>query len=286
MGWTLTGDLDEYAAAAEGFLRADAVRNTVPLAVLDTLRVRGLDAYGEEPPAFGWWHDGDAVAGILSHTPPYPLYLSQVPAEAVHEAVRLLAGRPSRPEGIHADQPVAEEFASAWTRVAGGTSRVEMRQRLYRLEGLRTPEPPPEGKPRLATEADRDLVLAWHEAFRRESGGVFGVGAIDDRIAHRGFVLWEAGGTTVSLAGRTRVVEGMARIGPVYTPPEHRRRGFGAMATAAVTEAALEAGARDVVLFTDLANPTSNGIYQELGYRPVTDRLVLAFEPPTESAEG
>jgi predicted GNAT family acetyltransferase len=78
----------------------------------------------------------------------------------------------------------------------------------------------------------------------------------------------------------------MARIGPVYTPPEHRRRGFGAMATAAVTEAALEAGARDVVLFTDLANPTSNGIYQELGYRPVTDRLVLAFEPPTESAEG
>jgi predicted GNAT family acetyltransferase len=81
----------------------------------------------------------------------------------------------------------------------------------------------------------------------------------------------------VSMAGRTRVVSGMTRIGPVYTPPEHRRRGYGAAVTAVLTASALEAGATEVVLFTDLANPTSNSVYLRIGYRAVSDRLVLAF---------
>jgi hypothetical protein len=45
----------------------------------------------------------------------------------------------------------------------------------------------------------------------------------------------------------------------------------------ATSQAARAAGAREVVLFTDLANPTSNALYQRLGYRPVSDRLVLSF---------
>ncbi|MEV4678910.1 GNAT family N-acetyltransferase, partial [Actinomadura sp. NPDC049382] len=69
----------------------------------------------------------------------------------------------------------------------------------------------------------------------------------------------------------------VARIAPVYTPDEHRRRGYGAAVTAAATRAALDVGAEDVVLFTDLANPTSNGVYRRIGYRPVEDRVVLSF---------
>ena len=71
----------------------------------------------------------------------------------------------------------------------------------------------------------------------------------------------------------------MVRVGPVYTPPGLRGRGYGGAATAAVSQAALGAGAREVVLYTDLANPTSNALYQRLGYRPVEDRVVLSFEP-------
>jgi predicted GNAT family acetyltransferase len=71
----------------------------------------------------------------------------------------------------------------------------------------------------------------------------------------------------------------MARVGPVYTPPAQRGRGSAAGATAAVSQAALDAGAREVVLYTDLANPTSNALYERLGYAPVEDRVVLSFEP-------
>jgi predicted GNAT family acetyltransferase len=72
----------------------------------------------------------------------------------------------------------------------------------------------------------------------------------------------------------------VVRVAPVYTPPEHRRRSYGGAVTAAVSRAALDGGATDVVLYTDLANPTSNSVYQRLGYRPVHDRMVLAFTAP------
>lgn len=100
---------------------------------------------------------------------------------------------------------------------------------------------------------------------------------VHDRLSYRGYTLWEQDGQPVSLAGLTRQVAGQVRVGPVYTPPGHRGRGYGGAATWAVSQAALDAGAAQVVLFTDLANPTSNALYQRLGYQPVADRLVLAF---------
>ena len=98
-----------------------------------------------------------------------------------------------------------------------------------------------------------------------------------EKISHGGVTVWEADGRPVSIACNTRPVTGMVRIGPVYTPPEARGHGYGSAATAAASRRLLEAGAEEVVLFTDLANPVSNSIYQRIGYRPVEDRVVLAF---------
>jgi GNAT superfamily N-acetyltransferase len=94
---------------------------------------------------------------------------------------------------------------------------------------------------------------------------------IDERISRDGWRLWAVAGEPVAMAAMTTVVDGMARRTPVYVPPEHRRRGFGAAVTAAVSQAARDAGAEHVLLFTDLANPTSNSLYQRIGYRPVAD---------------
>lgn len=105
---------------------------------------------------------------------------------------------------------------------------------------------------------------------------------VDDRLGFGGLALWEHAGTPVSLAGRTRPAAGLARVGPVYTPPELRGRGFGGAVTAAVTQAALDGGAEGVMLFTDLANPTSNTLYQRLGFHPVTDWVVLKFGGPAD----
>ncbi len=100
---------------------------------------------------------------------------------------------------------------------------------------------------------------------------------IDDRLSYGGLMLWESGGVPVAMAGLTRAAAGVARIGPVYTPPGERGRGYGGAATVAVSQAALERGAEQVVLFTDLANPTSNALYKRLAYRPLEDSVVLSF---------
>ena len=84
----------------------------------------------------------------------------------------------------------------------------------------------------------------------------------------------------VAQASARAVVAGMSRIGPVYTPPEHRNRGYAAAVTAAAARWALDQGARHVLLYTDLANATTNRLYPRLGFRPHHDVLELRFVPP------
>jgi predicted GNAT family acetyltransferase len=104
---------------------------------------------------------------------------------------------------------------------------------------------------------------------------------VRERIGGGRLWLWEdASGTPVSLAGRTAAAAGVSRVAPVYTPAGARRRGYGAAVTAACTADALATDASEVVLFTDLANPTSNAIYQGIGFEPLSDRHVVRFVAP------
>jgi predicted GNAT family acetyltransferase len=287
MGWRITGDLTEYLAAAGAFLRSRPAEHTLPLTVAETLRSAGGNAFGADPPLFGWWSaDGDqdgTVAGAFVQTPPYPLLLTRAPEPAVPALAAELAERGGPLAGVSAAAGVAERFAAAWTRLTGAGSRVGMRQQLYRLDRLTPPRPAPPGAARAAGPADRDLLLRWYAEFLAELGelgenpGDFAA-LVDDRLAGRGgFLLWEADGVPVSMAGMSRLVAGMVRVTSVYTPPEHRRRGYAAGVTAAVSRAALDGGAAEVLLFTDLDNPTSNRVYRRLGYQAVEDRLVLSF---------
>jgi GNAT superfamily N-acetyltransferase len=275
MAWYTTRDLAEFSAATGDFLRVRPVANTMLLTVTESLSARGGRSFSDVPPRYGWWRsDGGGVAGAFLQTPPYPALLSDVPPEAVAPLVRTLAGV----DRISAERTLAEALAQEWRR-SGITSRTEMNLRLYRLDGLTPPEPGPAGRARSAEPADRDFLLSWYEVLMRElhAPDVDPAQELDDRLGYRGITLWEVDGQPVSLAGRTRPAAGMVRIGPVYTPERWRRRGYGAAVTAAASQAARQL-AGEVVLFTDLANPTSNGIYQKLGYRPVHDRVLLAFD--------
>ncbi|TDB91713.1 GNAT family N-acetyltransferase [Actinomadura sp. KC216] len=277
MGWTLTDDLQEFLARADGFLRRDPVANTVALTVTGTLREQGPGVYGKT--LFGWWADGGPVEGTVLRTGAYPPLLSAMPERAAQELARALARRGEAVPDVNGARAAAGAFAGTWLDETGAAGRVTMRQRLYRLDRLRVPDPPPDGAARVAGGADRALLREWFAAFDREAGGHGGVNpaVLDRRLADGCITFWEVGGRPVAVAGRTQAVAGVARVAPVYTPAGHRRRGYGAAVTAAVTRAALDAGAAGVVLFTDLANPTSNGVYQRLGYRPVEDRVVLTF---------
>jgi RimJ/RimL family protein N-acetyltransferase len=281
MAWSLSDSLHEYSATAEGMLRAHPGRNTILLGVAATLRARGVDAFGSAPPLFGWWQEpGESVvSAAFLHTPPFPAALTSMAAETAVDLARALARRGWVLDGVNADPPVAAAFATAWHQLTGDTVGESMRSRLYQLGDLRPPDPFPAGQARQAGAADRSLLIAWSEAFHEEAqtGPRDVAGMVDDRLSYRGYTLWERAGQPVSLAGLTRQVAGQVRVGPVYTPPAQRGQGYGGAATWAVSQAARDAGASEVVLFTNLANPTSNALYQRLGYQAVADRTVLAF---------
>ncbi|URN00528.1 GNAT family N-acetyltransferase [Actinomadura madurae] len=277
MAWTLTSDVEKFRARAGGFLRADPVRNTVALTVIEAMRKQGPALY--EGALFGWWPRDGRVAATVLWAGANPPMLSAMPDGAARDLADALAARGATVRGANGAPRAAEVFAGAWTARTGTASRVVMRQRLYRLGKLEAPDPAPGGAARVAGDADRDLVLDWFAAFHRDVGehGEVNTAMVDGRLRAGGVLLWEAGGRPVAMAGRTPAVGGMARVAPVYTPAGHRRRGYGAAVTAAATRDAQDAGAADVVLFTDLGNPTSNSVYRRLGYRPVEDRVVLAF---------
>jgi GNAT superfamily N-acetyltransferase len=165
--------------------------------------------------------------------------------------------------------------------VADGAGRVvaqRVAQRLFRIDRLVEPRGVP-GRAALAGAAQRDLLLRFVSDFEAEIGEMAtGPDLWVDRVMRgedRAW-LWEDEDRFVSFAGRRPVAAGSARIGPVYTPPASRGRGYAAAVTAAATRDILDEGAVPV-LFTDLANPTSNGVYQRLGYYRVADYAAVTF---------
>lgn len=156
-----------------------------------------------------------------------------------------------------------------------------MRLRLHELSGRPTPTRDPPGRPRPADLEDLDVAVRWMSAFESETGlhPTDVESLARERLEAERLWLWERAESVVALAGRTAALAGVSRIGPVYTPPEHRRRGYGTAVTAACSADALDREAERVVLFTDLANPTSNGIYQTIGFRPLGNHDVVRFVP-------
>ncbi|SDT71448.1 GNAT family N-acetyltransferase [Actinoplanes derwentensis] len=279
MTWRLTSDVELFEKQAGQFLRSEPVRHTVLLTVVAALRSRGPHVYGTDDPILGWWTSpAGSVEGAMLQTPPYPLTLTEVPPEAVPEAAYAIADRGllNAANLLVKDIPA---FTDAWLSRAGGTCEAGMRSRLFRLTELTPPDPMPIGAARQAAPSDRALLVDWFSDFYDYIGErPSDVGPVlDDRLSGDGITIWEAAGEPVAMAARSRIEAAMARIQYVYTPPVHRRQGFGGAATTAATRKALDAGATEVVLFTDLSNPTSNALYPRLGYRPIEDRAVVEF---------
>ncbi|MEU8462323.1 GNAT family N-acetyltransferase [Streptomyces sp. NPDC029003] len=276
MTWTFGTDLAAYLALAHPAVAARPVSDTLLLTITDALERRGPHAYGPADPVFGWWTGPDgAVAGALLRTPPFPLVLGALPAEAVQALGGHLATEPllAPVTAVDARRADADTLTGAWGRPV----RVVEESRLHRLGTLAAPDPAPSGRARRARAADLPLLLRWTAEFNRETDQPARPteAALRDRISFGGFLLWEDAGRPVSLAGFLRPIGGASRIAPVYTPPADRGHGYAAGVTHAATGAAHAAGAREVLLFTDVANPTSNGIYRRLGYTPVEDRVHL-----------
>ena len=243
-----------------------------------------------------------APVGAGMNTLPRFLLLTPVPDGTADEAAGLVCAefaRQGRALDVVAGTPAeAGAFARAWSAQTGRRAVTAMSQRMYELVELSTARPVrsgaagqpgaagqsgADGVARLAGADDLPLLEEWFEQFHAEAephGPRGNPEVLRARVRQGLVVLWIDAGTPVSMAGFNHASAGVARIGPVYTPPEHRRRGYAGAVTAAASQTALDRGAQRCMLYTDLANPTSNGVYQRLGYTPVADAIQYRFLPP------
>jgi predicted GNAT family acetyltransferase len=272
-------------------LAADPVRNTVPLTIVGRI-LHGV--VGDSEPLLLTVHGGPDVIAVAVRTPPAPIALGAMPSDAAVAIADYLVSEHIQVPGATGIRPAVEAFAAAWTERTGDEQVNPSDQRLYRLgagdtdaEAALTPPTDVLGEPYEATEADVELLIDWRAAVvtditgrppQRGRAGASGMVKASLAIGS-GQILWQVAGRPVAMAVVGVPREGMSRIGPVYTPRELRGHGYGSAVTAAAARWALDRGADHVVLFTDLANPVSNSIYQRIGFRPVADALSVAFRP-------
>jgi uncharacterized protein len=228
--------------------------------------------------------DHGVIVAAAIQTPPRNVVLSETDDLAAIEPFvdGLAAGDRTIVPGVVGPPEAAAAFARRWTDRTGIRHEVEMRERIFRLTALRAPRPAP-GAMRTARLDDRDLLVRWLDAFGREAfppGTYFpDAGETIDRWltgGYRTLYLWDDGGP-MSMCGVGGETPNGTRIGPVYTPPERRGRGYASSLVAGASQAQLDRGRRFCFLYTDLANPTSNHIYQEIGYEPVRDADSYVF---------
>src|SRR5262245_27848187 len=273
---------DEALGGLGELLAADEPRHNLAFGILATAR-----EYGHLYPDVHAWivRDGERVVGGAVRTPPHNLVVLRpsdpralgVLAEAIDDVL----------PGVVAAVPEVDGFATAWAERHGVDTVTRFDERIYALNAVVEPRPVA-GAMRLADASDRDLAFGWMRAFADEA--LHGTEdearlarSVDARLAGgvAGLALWEVDGRPVSLAGFGGPTPNGIRIGPVYTPPELRARGYGSAVTAAVSAMLLGRGYRFCFLYTDLANPTSNAIYMRIGYEPVCDAREVAFVTPS-----
>jgi hypothetical protein len=216
MGWCTTFDLDQFAAAAGGYLRSRAAENTLLLSAAQAAedakdakdgqaaragwrtRVAGQRAEAAGPVVlFGWWEppDGGEPRGAFLHDPSVPLLIAGKAPEMGAALAATLAKMGRQVFGVDAPTEVADAFAAAWSQRAGTTVRGHRNCRVYRLAGapLGVEMPGPAGRLRCATAGDKALLADWLTAFAAETAERLGSASdlAADLISDGGAVLWE-----------------------------------------------------------------------------------------------
>ncbi|WP_163509963.1 GNAT family N-acetyltransferase [Fodinicola acaciae] len=263
-------DVTAHADLVLDWLAADPVRNTVAYTVISAAAT-GLMPCPDDALWLRVLADDGSLAGVAWRTPPHRLGLSFMSPAAAAAVADWCVRSEVDPPALTGSVLSGSAFIEAWT-AAGRRSSQTRELRLYQLDAVTAPVGVP-GHARLAGADDLELVVDWQAAFATELDAEGQPAeSLRRRIEAGGLIwLWQDDGEPVASASRTPLAAGVSRIGFVYTPPSRRRRGYAGALVAAVSADTLAGGAKACCLFTDLANPTSNKIYQEVGYHPVMD---------------
>ncbi len=277
---TCFSDTVAFLAEVQAFLEADEARFNLVLAILDSLR-RGEQKH---QPFLGLVKNNmGELDTVAIRTPPWQLLLATGSEEGLGAIADSLLAEHADLPGVHGLEYESKTFARLWSERTGLMAVNNKQLRSYMVAEVEAPNNV-DGKMRQADLNDAPLITEWSEGFHRDAGTDDPEKERRDRtvfmLEQGRLVLWEVEGKPVTMAGWHPSPPRAARIGYVYTPPELRRHGYATALTAGLSQHLLDSGLACCFLFTDLANPTSNGIYQKIGYKPVGDYWEYRFEKP------
>jgi uncharacterized protein len=267
-------DSQKFWRDAQDYLLRHEAENNLLLGISHTL-LHHPDRY-PQPPYLAIIKTDNDILAVAIRTPPHKLLLSK---SQDLEALTLITQdlqQESLP-GVSGLVPEAEAFVQMWQMLTHQSSRRTVEMRIHQLTSVQ-PATTANGYLRLATERDRALLMKWVTAFTSEIAEIGQDNTkqiVDSGLKRQNIYLWEDG-ISVSLASG-KCSYPFARIGLVYTPLQYRRKGYATTCVAALSQKLLEQGCHRCYLLTDLANPTSNHIYREIGYHPISDWHEYSF---------
>ncbi|MCB2178720.1 GNAT family N-acetyltransferase [bacterium] len=283
---------EKFLETAGPLLYPHEIRNGLILGVVERL-VGNQNFYGTTP-YMAVLQDDDTPLLAAAMTPPYWLLLAPLVADITatlpHLIEDLLKDNWPLP-AVHAVTPYSRQFAEQWAAQTGGTTTLDQANRLYTLNEVI----PPVGVPGQMIQAETQHRQIVAEGMRQFNLDISGEPPKTEEkyrqnaergIAEGNWFLWQVDGEIVSMCMKNRPLRQSCSISGVFTPSKQRRNGYAGACVAALSQKLLDDGFEQITLFTDLANPTANHIYMEIGYRPVTDFerhiLNLAARRPNE----
>jgi predicted GNAT family acetyltransferase len=262
-------DVTAHAARVLPWLQGHPV---VDNGLINIVQARA-DGHVSPGPGDRWYRmeHGQRLVGAAAWTPPRGPVLSTMPIESAQELADRLAG--AHLPSVVGPTPVADAFAARYAERSGRLYRIGLDMAVLELTCVRRPATIT-GHLSAATSDDRELLIDWLRAFNSEAlpydPPADPTPVVDRGLGDPGRLwLWKDDRSAVSVLWLSRPAFGVVRVGAVYTPPSARGHGYASAAVAAACQASLDRGARACTLSTDLTNPTSNRIYQRIGFTRV-----------------
>ncbi len=279
---TIYQNANEFLQKTQTFLEENEAANSLMLGI--SFRLKQFPDRIKTTPYLITVVDGNELILAAVMTPPHNLVIyghKHKNASAFEVLAQKLRADQVFPPGVLGPSSVANGFAKTWAGVSGGKYRQGMSQRIYELRKVIPPQQLPPGQMRPATESEVDLITQWALAFQEEAlspgDPEQAQEMVQQRISSQEFYVWDDG-QSASVAAKARPISNGIMVNLVYTPPKFRRQGYASACVAVLSQLLLDSGWQFCALHADLSNPTSNYVYQAVGYRPVCDFNEYIFD--------
>jgi len=272
---------DEFLATTRASLEVNETANNLILGIANQLK--------EDPTRY---LGAPFLAAVLDEqtnpilyslmTPPYPLIIATTgdSRDAIDLLQTYIVENGIQLTGVNGRDDASDLFAERWGTLTGQKVKLDMSLRAYELRQVIPPRIP-EGTFRHASKDESEVIIshfkAMHDEIMGDTEPMPNTTSILKVIDQGRVCIWEREGKLVTMAIKGRATSHGMTVSGVYTPPEERKKGYASACVALLSQEILDEGCEFVNLFTDLANPTSNAIYQAIGYRPLCDFHKYSF---------